>query len=254
MRIEGTAAIVTGAAVGSGRAIAQRLADAGSAIVLADIDLAGAGETKAVIEQAGGRAEIVAADFTNASDIERLIDVAGGVFAEPLRILVNNAGGGGHIPPHYPDATPAQWGALLDLNLRGPMLATQLALPVLQATGGGAVINIASSAGLGYAPYQSPEYGAAKAGLIRFTTTLAPLRERMNIRVNCVVPDWLATDRALREIAELSAAERENLTPPIPMDEFTDAVLGLIGNDDLAGKALVLRPGEPAALLNPTPD
>jgi NAD(P)-dependent dehydrogenase (short-subunit alcohol dehydrogenase family) len=254
MRIEGTAAVVTGAAVGSGRAIARRLADSGSAVVLADIDLAGAGETKAAIEQAGGRAEIVAADFTKPPDIERLMDIAEGVFPEPIRILVNNAGGGGHIPPHFPDASPDQWGALLDLNLRGPMLATQRALPVLRAAGGGAVINVASTAGLGYGPYQSPEYGAAKAGLIRFTTTLAPLRERMNIRVNCVVPDWLATDRAVREIAELPATERENLTPPIPMDEFTDAVLGLIGNDDLAGKALVLRPGEPATLLNPPPD
>ena len=86
-------------------------------------------------------------------------------------ILVNNAGGGGHIEPHFPDATPAQWGSTLDLNLRGPMLATQLALDGMRAAGGGAVVNISSTGGLGYRPYQSPEYGASKAGLIRFTVT-----------------------------------------------------------------------------------
>jgi NAD(P)-dependent dehydrogenase (short-subunit alcohol dehydrogenase family) len=251
VRIDGTAAVVTGAAVGSGRAIARRLAAAGSAVVLADVDLAGAGKTKRAVERAGGRAEIIEADLTKPTNIDRLIDIASNMFDQPLRILVNNAGGGGHIPPHFPDATPAQWGALLDLNLRGPMLATQRALPVIRAAGGGAVINVASTAGLGYGQYQSPEYGAAKAGLIRFTTTLAPLRDRMNIRVNCVVPDWLATDRALHELAELSADERRRRTPPIPLDEFTDVVLDLIRDDDLAGRVAVLRPGQPARLLDP---
>ena len=107
-------------------------------------------------------------------------------------MLVNNAGGGGHVPPHFPDASPAQWGATLDLNLRGPMLATQLALEPMRAAGGGAVVNVASTAGLGLAPYVSPEYGAAKAGLIRFTSTLAGLD---GVRVNCVVPDWIDTER-----------------------------------------------------------
>jgi NAD(P)-dependent dehydrogenase (short-subunit alcohol dehydrogenase family) len=64
------------------------------------------------------------------------------------------------------------------------MLATQLALDALRAGGGGAVVNIASSAGIWWDAYDSPEYGAAKAGLIRFTTTLVGLRESMGVRVN----------------------------------------------------------------------
>jgi NAD(P)-dependent dehydrogenase (short-subunit alcohol dehydrogenase family) len=86
------------------------------------------------------------------------VDVRGGP-----HILVNNAGGGGHVGPHFPDAGPADWGATLDLKLRGRMLATQLALEPMRR-GGGAIVNIASTAGLGFAPYQSPEYGAAKPG------------------------------------------------------------------------------------------
>jgi hypothetical protein len=93
-----------------------------------------------------------------------------------LRILVNNAGGGGHVEPHFPMAEPEEWGATLDLNLRGAMLATQLALEQMARGGGGAIVNIASTAGLGLEPYHSPEYAAAKAGLIRFTSALAGWR------------------------------------------------------------------------------
>jgi NAD(P)-dependent dehydrogenase (short-subunit alcohol dehydrogenase family) len=71
------------------------------------------------------------------------------------QILVNNAGGGGHIEPHFPDAEPEQWQSTLGLG------------------GGGVVVNVASTAGLGFGPYVSPEYAAAKAGLIRFTSSLS---------------------------------------------------------------------------------
>jgi 3-oxoacyl-[acyl-carrier protein] reductase len=90
--------------------------------------------------------------------------------AEP-DILVNNAGGGGHIAPHFPEATYDQWGGLLDLNLRAAMRATQLAL----LRGARAIVNIASAAGIDEGPQPSPEYGAAKAGMIRFTTALSDL-------------------------------------------------------------------------------
>jgi NAD(P)-dependent dehydrogenase (short-subunit alcohol dehydrogenase family) len=235
MDITGRTAVVTGAAVGSGRAIAQRLAAAGARVILADIDLAGLAETQASI---GDRARVVRTDMTNPAEIERMIASAG----DTLDILVNNAGGGGHLEPNFPRATPAEWGALLDLNLRGPMLATQCALPPMQKAGGGAVVNIGSSAGIGHAPYQSPEYGAAKAGLARFTSSLAPLRESMNVRVNCVAPDWLATERAMRELAALSEDERKSRPKPIPLDVFTDAVLRLIVDDTLAGRIIELWP------------
>ena len=121
-----------------------------------------------------------------------------------LDLLVNNAGGVGAA--NYPTASFDSWRAILDLNLTGPMLATQLALEPMRARGGGAVVNIASSAGIGLAPYGSPEYGAAKAGLIRFTSTVASLRGTMNVRVNCVVPHWIGLERAHAEGRDLSPA------------------------------------------------
>jgi NAD(P)-dependent dehydrogenase (short-subunit alcohol dehydrogenase family) len=225
MDIAGRVAVVTGAGIGTGRAIALALAEAGADVVASDIDEDGGRQTAA---ECGGRARFVRADLTVADDVRRLIESA-----EPT-ILVNNAGGGGHIPPHFPDAPPDQWGATLDLNLRAPMLATQLALAPMRRAGGGAVVNVASTAGLGTEPYQSPEYGAAKAGLVRFTSTLGALD---GVRVNCIVPDWVATERVTPE-------ERATEPPPIPLATVAAAVIRLIRDDTLSGRALVLLRGE----------
>ena len=167
------------------------------------------------------------------------------------QVLVNNAGGGGHVEPHFPDAGPDRWQATLDLNLRGAMLATQLVLGPMRLGGGGVVVNIASTAGLSFGPYASPEYAAAKAGLIRFTSSLAGLRERMNVRVNCVVPDWIATDRAREELARMTPTQRAAMPAPRPPEEIAGAVVEFIRDEDLAGRVMVMWPGEPPRLLDP---
>jgi NAD(P)-dependent dehydrogenase (short-subunit alcohol dehydrogenase family) len=248
MDLEGAVAVVTGAAVGTGRAIAQRLAAGGAAVLLADVDTGGGERTRRTIEDAGGTAAFVEADLRTDAGVTAAIDAATARFGR-LDVLVNNAGGGGHLPPHFPEATPAQWGALLDLNLRGPMLATQLAIAAMRD--GGVVVNVASTAGLGHGAYQSPEYGAAKAGLIRFTSSLTGLRDRANVRVTCVVPDWVATERALAELAAMTPAERARAPEPVPMSVLTGAVVALIEDDTLDGRIVVLYPGKPARLLPP---
>jgi len=242
--LAGSVAVVTGAADGSGRAIAERLAAEGADVLAADIDVHGGEETLTRIGAAGGRARFVRADMRVPADVEALVAAAG-----PLRVLVNNAGGGGHVAPHFPDAAPADWGAALDLNLRGAMLATQLALEPMRRTGGGAIVNVASTAGLGLAPYRSPEYAAAKAGLIRFTSTLASLRKRYGVRVNCVVPDWIATDRAHDELEQMAAAERAAAGPLVPMADVTAAVIAFVHDDTLAGRVVLLRGGRPRRFL-----
>jgi NAD(P)-dependent dehydrogenase (short-subunit alcohol dehydrogenase family) len=216
MELRARVALVTGAAAGTGRVIAERLADAGALVVVADVDDVRGEATALELD-----VEYVHADMTDPDDVRTMLDVA--IAQGELGLLVNNAGGGGHVPPHFPEATPEQWGATLDLNLRGAMLATQLALRAMPR--GGAVVNVASTAGLGDEPYQSPEYGAAKAGLIRFTTSLA---EHRGVRVNCVVPDWIATER--------------DPDAPIPMAAVADAVIDLATDDDAAGRVTVLRP------------
>ncbi|QPP06435.1 SDR family NAD(P)-dependent oxidoreductase [Streptomyces bathyalis] len=253
MRIEDKVAIVTGAAVGSGQAIAERLADEGAAVALVDIAAREGEETLRRIRDRGGKGVFRQADLTDAAEVGAAVDFAVETFGG-VDILVNNAGGGGHIPPHFPDATPAQWGALLDLNLRMPLLATQLVLGTMSRRGSGAVVNIGSTAGLGTGYHQSVEYAAAKAGLIRASTSLVHLRRTHSVRVNCVVPDWIETDRARRELAAMSEQERAAQPPLVPLRELCDHVVALITDDAAVGRAIVLDRGHPPRVLNDDPD
>jgi NAD(P)-dependent dehydrogenase (short-subunit alcohol dehydrogenase family) len=229
MEISGKRAVVTGAAVGTGRAIATRLAAEGAEVVLVDVD----DEAGHEAAEALGRARYEHVDLLDDQALATLLDET-----RP-EILVNNAGGGAVLRPCFPEADAARWSASLDLNLRAPMLATQLVLERMRQAGGGAVVNIGSTAGRGLGPHVSPEYSASKAGLIRFTATLAPLRESHRVRVNCVVPDWVATERGIAEREALPVEERG--PEQIPLRTLTDAVVRLIEDDTLAGRVLLLE-------------
>lgn len=238
MDLTGRLAVVTGAAVGVGRAIAQAVAAEGARTVVTDIDATELTYTAQLIRADGGEAVPVQADVTDAGDVAAVIDAAGD---EGIALLVNNAGGA--RSPSWPDGDVNQWGAIIDLNLRAAMLATQLALPRLR---GGVVVNTASTAGLGFDAAASPEYAAAKAGLIRFTTTVRV----PGVRVNGIAPDWIHTPRAERELAAMTPAERANAPDWIPMSDVCDQVLRFVRDDSLTNQVVVLRPGEPARSLS----
>jgi NAD(P)-dependent dehydrogenase (short-subunit alcohol dehydrogenase family) len=238
MDIRGKLAVVTGAAVGIGRAIAQRLAAAGAEVVVVDVDAAGGRETCASVGPAARFAQVDLRDDAAVADL---------MSCQP-QILVNNAGGGANLAPCFPDASAERWSASLDLNLRAPMLATQLGLEGMQRAGGGAIVNVGSTAGLGFGVHSSPEYSVAKAGLIRFTATLAPLASTHGVRVNCVVPDWVATERGVRERAALPPAERG--AELVPLEAVTDAVVEFVRDDHLAGRVVLLDRGRPPEWLN----
>lgn len=237
MKLEGAVAIVTGAARGTGRGIALRLAGGGASVVGADIDESGLAETERLIRQAGGASVGHVADVTSAAAAQRTVEAAEKQFGR-LNILVNNAGGVGS--PNYPEAYIESWDQCLRLNLHGPMLMMQAALPALKRAGGGTIVNMSSVAGLvnGASPF--PEYAAAKAGLIRATEAVSNWKDQHKVRVNCVAPNFILTDEIRAMLEAMSAAEREAIPTPISsIEEVAEAVVGLIEDDAVNGRCLV---------------
>jgi NAD(P)-dependent dehydrogenase (short-subunit alcohol dehydrogenase family) len=243
MEIQGKSAVVTGAARGIGRTIAERLVAEGANVLVADLD--------APVSPVG---PFIAADVTREDDVRRMIEDAVDRFGG-LDILVNNAGG--YETPVFPDAPVEHWSRTLDLNLRAVMLGIHYAVEPMAGRGGGAIVNIASSAGLGFAPHPGPEYAVAKAGVMRLTACLAPLAER-GIRVNCVTPHTVATPAVRQTIAELQAEGRELpwdlVGTLIEPEEIADAVVELIRDETLAGRIMVCHGGEPPRLLPTEPE
>jgi NAD(P)-dependent dehydrogenase (short-subunit alcohol dehydrogenase family) len=174
VELDGKTALVTGAAQGIGRVVAGRLAALGAAVVVADRDEPEGRNAVEEIARARERASFVLADVTRTDDVRQMIAAAEAAYGG-LDVLVNNAGG--YDVPVFPDADLDHWTQTLDLNLRAVMVGIHLAVRSMKGRGGGAIVNVASSAGLGLAPHPSPEYAAAKAAVMRLTACLAPLSD-----------------------------------------------------------------------------
>jgi NAD(P)-dependent dehydrogenase (short-subunit alcohol dehydrogenase family) len=240
MDLAGKVAVVTGAAMGIGLAVAEALAEAGAQVVLADRESEAGKQAAADV---GGL--FVRADVSEDDELRRMIGTAER-FGGGIDILVNNAGG--VDAPVYPDAPPERWQRVLDVNLRAVMLATQLALQALRRRGGGAIVNVASVAGLGAGPHGAPEYAAAKAGVVRFTAALSGLAAE-GIRVNAICPDYVDTPAVQRSLAAMTDEERAAVPELVSPKAIADGVLGLIRDDSLAGRVFVCFAGETPYLL-----
>jgi NAD(P)-dependent dehydrogenase (short-subunit alcohol dehydrogenase family) len=252
VEIAGRVALVTGAGAGIGRAIASRLAREGAAVGVADLDDGPGRETVRDIEDAGGRAGFVRTDVSREENVRAMIEFARATFGG-LDILVNNAGI--VTAPAFPDGDPEAWMRVLDVNLRGPMLGTYFAIPAMRDRGGGAIVNIASLAGVGFGPHPAPDYAATKAGVARFSAALAPLAERLGVRVNCICPDWVDTPMSRRSRARMTPEEEAAVVPPgiLAPEEIADAAAELIRDDTLAGRVMACWCDQPRSLF-PVPD
>jgi NAD(P)-dependent dehydrogenase (short-subunit alcohol dehydrogenase family) len=250
--IAGRVALVTGAGSGIGRATAVRLAGEGAAVGVADFDDERGQETVGEIDAQSGRAGFVHVDVSREADVREMIEFAVTTLGG-LDILVNNAGI--VVEPAFPGADPAAWMRVLDVNLRGPMLGTYFAIPAMRDRGGGAIVNIASLAGVGFGPHPAPDYAATKAGVARFSAALAPLAETLGIRVNCICPDWVDTPMSRRSRARMTPEEEAATVPSgiLAPEAIADAAVELIRDDSLAGRVMAYWCDQPRSIF-PVPD
>lgn len=252
MHLRWRLAVVTGGGSGLGREICLRLGRAGVGVLVADREMAAAEHVAGEVRESRVQAWPWQVDVTDGGDLEllaaRMRDLGG------ADLLVNNAGGW-TAGEQYPDAAPEAWSATLDLNLRSPMRLTQLFLADVGQRRGrrdepGAVVNVASEAGLERGGYGSPEYAAAKAGLIRFTTAMARPDVARRARVSCVVPGWIGLDRAHEELAAMAPEERAKQLPLVPPGTVAQTVVDLLERG-APGTVVELLGGRPPVVRLP---
>jgi NAD(P)-dependent dehydrogenase (short-subunit alcohol dehydrogenase family) len=241
MEIRGKVGVITGGGSGIGRAVSERLAHDGAAIMVVDVDEATGAETVARIESAGGRAAFTRADVTRVDELRRALDAALAKFGR-LDILHNNAGIAVGAPG-YPLAPPERWHLVIEIDLQAVILGTGLAAPIMEQRGGGVIINTASMAGL-YPHRQDPIYGAAKAGVVNFTHSLASWATEKKIRVNCVCPGIVDTPMVRRGLEQAQKLGMQSWLPKniIQPETIADAVAMLVRDDSLFGCSLEVRP------------
>jgi 3-oxoacyl-[acyl-carrier protein] reductase len=216
-RVDGHVAIVTGAAKGIGRAIAQRLAEEGAKLALGDIDGAELKRTADGIAAKGGEVITLVGDVTDEGPAAALIDATVQRFGQ-IDILVNNVGGSRNAKVW--DMKVEDWDFVLRLNLRGTFLCTRAAVPHMMRRKSGRIVCISSGAREGTpwtAYYQGGSaYSAAKAGIHGFIRDVALELAEHGINVNAVAPGPIDTERAganLKKLNETVEYSPNKMTP-----------------------------------------
>lgn len=222
-------ALVMGGGAGTGRATALAFARGGARVVVADINEKGARQTQALINDAGGEAAAVTANMGLAVDIQRVMDICQDMYGG-LHMVSNNAA---QAAPNKPVTalSEEEWDKCMGVTLKGVWLCMKYQLPLIEASGGGAIVNIASVSGIRGEVFQSA-YAAAKGGVITLTKAVAAEYARRGVRVNTVCPGGIETDgmryylKSMPEMREktLNAHAMGRLARP---QEIADAVVYL---------------------------
>ncbi|MGA1104408.1 MAG: SDR family NAD(P)-dependent oxidoreductase [Pseudomonadales bacterium] len=203
MRLDDRAALIVGggqtpgATMGNGRATALTFARAGARVAIADRRLESAEETAHMVTEAGGEAIALALDVREEEQIKAAIQTTHAAFGR-LDILHNNVGvaaGAGHRDARIESIEADAYTFLVEVNLRGMVLTSKHALPLMREAGRGVVLNISSLAAL--KPYPLVGYKTTKAGVIAFTEQIAANYARFGVRANVILPGLMETPMAV---------------------------------------------------------
>jgi NAD(P)-dependent dehydrogenase (short-subunit alcohol dehydrogenase family) len=233
LSLEGKVAMVTGAASGIGRGIALRLAELGAAIVILDIDAAGAKSTEERIAQQG-KARFEKCDVRSSRDCQQAVAAAIDAFGK-IDILCNNAGV--IVRKDVTSLKEDEWDLALDVTLKGIFLLSREVIPHMIKAGSGVIINTGSGWSLKGGP-QAASYCAAKAGVLNLTRAMAIDYGKHNIRVNCICPGDIDTPMLQSECEQLG---EETVTF---LREAANRPIARVGTpEDVANAVLFLASG-----------
>jgi len=243
--IDGSLALVTGAAGGIGRCISARLAAAGAALALVDIDRDGA---ESLLGELGAKGVAIGADLSAPGDIAAAVAEAERQLG-PLDILVNNAGISGVGAPKPSVDTPLEeWEKVLAVNVTAPLLFCQAVLPGMIERNRGRVLNVASMAALLALPGRI-SYAASKAALVSITKTLALECAGSEVRINAICPSWADTNFIAARLAQPELRAQVEASIPVGRvatpDEIADVALFLLSPASryMTGAAVVVDGG-----------
>ena len=231
-RLDGKVALVVGAGSvaegwSNGKATSVLFAREGARVFAVDINPAAAEDTVAAIRDEGGEAVAHVADATDSAQVQAMITACRDAFGR-IDILHNNVGGS--IPGGPTEIIEADWDANIAYNLTSVYLTCKYVLPVMEAQGGGAIVNVSSVAGMRFLDRPLASYQASKAGMVQFSKALGVEYAPKGIRCNCVVPGLMDTPLVRHRLvdkddpakAEAVIARRHALSPMGHMGDAWD--------------------------------
>ena len=211
--LEGRVVVVTGGSGGIGKRLGRAYLKAGAKVVLASRSESKLDDAMQELKSIDGEVLAIPTDVTDTDSVDNLVSKTVSSYGK-LDVLVNNAGGAMFIKSPL-DLKKEEWSAAIDLNLTSVFLCSQRAVPEMIKAGGGRIINVSSVAGIRMSP-AFVHYGAAKAGVINLTKSLASCWGGYKINVNCIAPGLTATEG----VADWLPPKSKKDGTPVPMLEY----------------------------------